>query len=38
MSIIKIRRVLVDMLPDITPYSYVPYVTIDRKGIKQLIT
>ena len=37
MAIIRIRGVLVDMLCDIAPDVYKPYVTIDRKGNKQLI-
>ncbi len=37
MAIIKIRGVLVDMLLDIAPSVYTPYVTTDRKGAKQLI-
>ena len=37
MAIIKIRGILVDMLLDIAPNVYGLYVTIDRKGIKQLI-
>ena len=38
MSIIKIRGILVEMLLDIAPDVYGPYVTVDKKGIKQLIT
>jgi hypothetical protein len=38
MAIIKIRGVLVDMLLDIAPDVYGPYVTTDKKGVKQLIT
>jgi hypothetical protein len=37
MAIIKIRGVLVDMLLDIAPDIYQPYVTTDKKGIKQLV-
>ena len=37
MAIIKIRGVLVDMLTDIAPDVYKPYVTMDKKGIKQLV-
>ena len=37
MAIIKIRGVLVDMLVDIAPEVYKPYVKIGRNGIKQLI-
>ena len=37
MAIIRIRGILVDMLLDITPDVYGPYVTTDRKGIKQRI-
>ncbi len=37
MAIIKIRGILVDMLLDIAPDVYKPYVTMDRKGVKQLI-
>jgi hypothetical protein len=36
MAIMKIRGVLVDMLVDIAPYVYKPYVTTDKKGTKQL--
>ena len=38
MDIIKIRGILVGMLLDIAPDVYGKYVTMDRKGIKQLIT
>ena len=38
MDIIKIREILVDMLSDIAPDFYGPYVTTDRKVTKQLIT
>ena len=38
MASINIRGILVDMLLDIYPDVYGPYVTTDRKGIKQLIT
>ena len=37
MAIIKIRGILVDMLVDIAPDVYKPYVTTDKKGVKQLI-
>ena len=37
MDIIKIMRVLVDILLDITPDLYGLYVITDRKGVKQLI-
>ena len=37
MAIIRIRGVLVDMLLDITPAIYKPYVTTDWKGVKILI-
>jgi hypothetical protein len=37
MVFIKIRGVLVDMLIDIAPGVYKPYVTTDRKGVKQLL-
>ena len=37
MAYIKIRGLLVDMLVDIAPDVYGPYVTTDRKGAKQLI-
>ena len=37
MAIIKIRGLLVDMLVDIAPDVYKPYVTTDKKGVKQLI-
>jgi hypothetical protein len=37
MTIIKIRGILVDMLLDIAPDTYTPYVTVDKKGVKQLI-
>jgi hypothetical protein len=37
MAIIKIRGILVDMLIEIAPKVYTPYVTTDRKGVKQLI-
>ena len=36
MVIIKIRGILVDMLLDIAPDVYGPYVTTDKKGVKQL--
>ena len=38
MAIIKIRGISVNMLLDIAPVSYGLYVTMDRKGIKKLIT
>ncbi len=37
MAIMKIRGVLVDMLLDIAPDVYEPYVTTDKKGTKQLV-
>ena len=37
MAFIKIRGVLVDILVDIAPDVYGPYVTEDKKGVKQLI-
>jgi hypothetical protein len=37
MAIIKIRGILVEMLTDIAPDVYKPYVTTDKKGNKQLI-
>jgi hypothetical protein len=37
MAIIKIRGFLVDILEEIAPDIYSPYVTTDRKGVKQLI-
>jgi len=37
MVTIKLRGVLVDILVDIAPDVYEPYVTVDKKGIKQLI-
>ncbi len=37
MAVIKIRGVLVDMLLEIAPDVYGPYVTLDKNGIKQLI-
>ena len=37
MAIIKIRGILVDMLIDIAPGVYKPYVTTDKKGVNQLI-
>ena len=37
MVFIKIRRVLVDVLVDIAPDVYKPYVSTDKKGIKQLV-
>ena len=38
MAIIKIGGILVDMLLDIYAYVYGTYWTMDRKGIKQIIT
>ena len=38
MAIIKLRGVLVDMLMEIPPEAYGPYVTVDKKGVSQLIT
>ena len=38
MAIINIHNILVDMLPYIAPDVFGPYVTIDLKGIKQVIT
>ena len=38
MAIIKIRGILVSMLLYIAPNVYVPYVTMYKKGSKQLIT
>ena len=37
MAIIRIRGVLVDMLLEIAPDVYKPFVTTDKKGVKQLI-
>ena len=37
MAIIKIHGVLVDILMEITPDVYKPYVYQDKKGIKQLL-
>jgi len=37
MATIKLRGVLVDILVDIAPDVYKDYVTVDKKGIKQLI-
>ena len=37
MAIIKIRGILVDILIAIAPDIYKPYVTVDKKGVKQLI-
>lgn len=37
MAIIKIRGILVDMLEDIAPTVYTPFVSTDKKGGKQLI-
>ena len=38
MDIIKILKIFVVVLLDIATGVYVPYVTTDRKKIKQLIT
>jgi hypothetical protein len=38
MAIIKIRGVLVDMVVEIAPEEYEPFVTTDRKGNKSLLT
>ena len=37
MTFIKLRGVLVDILTDIAPDVYKPYVTKDKKGVKQVI-
>jgi len=37
MAILKIRGVLVDMLLQVAPDVYGPYVTTDKKGVKQVI-
>ena len=37
MVIIRVRGVLVDMLVEIDPKLYGPYVTTDKKGVKQLL-
>ena len=37
MATIIVRVTLVDVLVDITPYIYGPYVSTDRKGVKTLI-
>ena len=37
MAIINLRGVLVDILLDIAPDIYGPYVTIDKKGVKRLL-
>ena len=37
MTFIKIRLVLVDIILEIAPYIYGPYVITDRKVIKKLI-
>jgi hypothetical protein len=37
MAFIKIRGVLVDILVEIAPDVYKPYVTKDKKGVKQLL-
>jgi len=37
MAIIKVQGILVDMLLEIAPDVYGPYVTMDKKGIKWLI-
>ena len=38
MAIINISSILVDILLDISPGGYKPYLTTNRKGIKKLIT
>ena len=38
MAIINIRKILVDMLLDISPDVYGLYVTMDMKGTEKLIT
>ena len=38
MATIKNRGILVDMVLDIAPYVYGPFVTTDTKGIKKTIT
>ena len=38
MDIIKIHRILVDVILYIAPYVYGPYLTMDKKVIKQQIT
>jgi hypothetical protein len=37
MAIIKIREILVDMLLAVASDTYTPYVTVNKKGVKQLI-
>ena len=37
MAIIKIRGFLVDMLLEIAPEVYKPFVTLDKKGVKQVV-
>jgi hypothetical protein len=37
MAFIKIHGVLVDILVEIAPYVYKPYVSRDKKGVKQLL-
>ena len=37
MVIIKLCGVLVDILVEIAPDVYKPYVTVDKKGVKQLL-
>jgi hypothetical protein len=37
MAIIKIRGILVDMLLDIPSNTYTQYITVEKKGVKQLI-
>jgi hypothetical protein len=37
MAFIKIRGALVDILVEIAPDVYGPYVTLDKKGVKQLL-
>ena len=36
MAIIKIMGFLVDILLEISPYKYVPYVITDYKGVKKI--
>ena len=38
MTIIKIHKILVDMILGITPVLYGPYVTTDKKIIKKMVT
>jgi hypothetical protein len=37
MAFIKIRGFLVDILVEIAPYAYKPYVTKDKKGINEFM-